>query len=120
MNNWKQDFILQLIEYYKIFKENGENKLQPTSNIKGFTAETKDENDIFKQYVSENLKSAETHIHTKTIYDHFCNWLKNNNYKINVNNKKLNNELRKLGYVIEHNIHIDEVNLVGIKNLQIC
>ncbi len=49
---WKQDFLLLLIGKYKEFEKNG---LVTTPNIMKFTKKTKEENNIYKQYLDSGL-----------------------------------------------------------------
>jgi len=119
-NHWKTDFMLLLIEHYIVFKNNGKLKLQITDNIKEFIAETKDNRNIYKQYINEHLRHANTHIHTKTIYEHFCMWYKRNDNKESLpSNKKFSLELVKNKLIVEKNIYIKNKNSSGIRNLQI-
>lgn len=75
--------------------------------------------DIYKQYIDKYLKPSDSHVHTKTIYNHFCVWLRNNNEKNIPNNREFNDELRKNNLIIKKNIYVENKNSYGIKFLQI-
>jgi hypothetical protein len=77
------------------------------------------ETNIFKQYIDKHLKPADTHIHTKTIYEHFCIWYKNNNTDALPSSKKVFSEFKKYNIIAENNIHLNNKNSYGIKNYQI-
>ena len=69
---WNQDFMLLLIQKYKEYERNG---FITTDSILKFTSKTKEENDVFKQYLDEKTEQCDKHIHTGTLYDDFKYWL---------------------------------------------
>jgi phage/plasmid-associated DNA primase len=113
----KEDFMLLLIDYYKMYIKEG---LLPEQSVMQFTNEIKDEQNIYKQYMTERTIKAETHIHTSVLYEDFKKWF----FDVNLNEKHISSnkmfvkELRKINYVIE-NVKCDNKITTGIKNLQI-
>lgn len=115
---WKEDFMLLLIDYYKLYKKEG---LLPEQSVLNFTNEIKDEQNIFKQYMNERTqKSEKKHIHTGMLYEDFIKWfIKNNpNEKNMPSNKEFSKELRKINYLIEK-IKINNIVANGIKNIKL-
>jgi P4 family phage/plasmid primase-like protien len=72
MENWKSDFMILLLEYYKRYKEEG---LTPTQNILKFTGEYNADSDYYQSFVNENI---EFDINFKEFYkdvkDKFKEW----------------------------------------------
>ena len=113
--NWHQDFMLLLIEKYKKYQKNG---LITTLNIMKFTNKTKEENDIFKQYLDDRTETSETHIHTSTLYEDFKDWFGENNPKKSVpNSREFAKEIKKY-HNIEH-VRVESKLSTGFKNLGI-
>jgi P4 family phage/plasmid primase-like protien len=94
--NWKEDFMLLLLDYYKIYKKEG---LLPEQSVFRFTNEIKDEQNIYKQYMEERTKKSNTHIHTSVLYDDFKKWMIYSypNERI-VNNKEFIKQIQLLKY----------------------
>jgi P4 family phage/plasmid primase-like protien len=95
--HWKEDFILLLIDYYKLYIKEG---LLPEQSVLKFTNEIKDEQNIYKQYMNERTEPAETHIHTIMLYEDFKKWFLENNFNECIpNNKIFVKQLQLLNYV---------------------
>ena len=52
-DEWKQDFFLLLIDYYKKY-EDDENLMKPTANILNWTNQYKENTDIFLAFLVSN------------------------------------------------------------------
>ena len=78
-DNWRIDFMLLLIEYYKKYIKN--KKIIVTDNILKWTNQYKEETDIYLNFLNECTKEAKTHIRTSKLYEAFKNWLVDNNPK---------------------------------------
>ncbi len=116
--HWKEDFMLLLIEYYKLYIKEG---LLPEQTVLKFTNEIKDEQNIYKQYMIERTIKADTHIHTSVLYGDFIKWTMQNNpdEKNIASNKLFVKELRNIGYNVEKGIRVEKLTTIGIKNLQL-
>jgi P4 family phage/plasmid primase-like protien len=113
---WKNDFMILLIKYYKIYKTNG---LKPTKNVMKFTNQIKEEQDIYKQFLDNNTEQSENEsIHTSTIYNEFKLWFAFNNPGKSVpSNKFFMNELKKY-YTIDKSVRINNKISTGIRGLK--
>ena len=112
---WNKDFMLLLIEKYKEFEKNG---LQTTENIMKFTMKTKEENDVFKQYLDERTENSDKHIHTSTLYDDFKIWFMTNNPNRKVpSNREFVKEIRKWCNI--EKVKINNKTSTGIKNITV-
>lgn len=69
--HWHQDFMLLLIQKFKQYEIKG---FIPTANILRFTIKTKEDNDVFKQYLDDRTEPATGDIHTRTLYEDFTGW----------------------------------------------
>ena len=107
--------MLLLIEKYKEFDKNG---LHRTDNIMKFTLKTKEENDIFKQYLDERTEDSDKHIHTSILYDDFKLWYMTNypNQK-EPSNREFVKEIKKY-HTVYTNVRVDNKTTTGIKNIQ--
>lgn len=115
-NDWKQDFMLLLLEYYKKYEIT--KKLFPTSNILKWTEQYKEDTDLYLQFLNECTEESEKHIHTVVLYERFKSWFKNNNPNMKIpNNRNFTTELKK--YKNIENIKIDGKSSSGIKKLQL-
>lgn len=76
-DDWKQDFMLLLIDYYKKYIETS--KLIPTNNILSWTNQYKETTDVYLQFLNECTEESDTHVKTTELYENFKNWFKTNN-----------------------------------------
>ena len=114
---WKLDFILLLIEYYKKYLETRE--LKPTNNILKWTNNYREETDLYLQFLNENTKEVNNeNTHCGTLYEYFKSWFKNNNPNTKIpSNKEFINNIKK--YKDIDRVYVDNVQKLGIKNLQL-
>jgi P4 family phage/plasmid primase-like protien len=74
--NWRQDFMLILLEYYKLYKING---LTPTKKILQYTLEYKNNQDIYINFINECIcKDKNGYIIWTELRDKYSNWYVNN------------------------------------------
>lgn len=115
-NNWKNDFILLLINYYK--KYNEVKKLVATDKILKWTNKYKEDTDIYLTFLNERTIKSEKNLHTADLYNDFKEWYGESNPGV----KKPTNREFKIG--IEKHEKIKKVKYngksqLGIKNLSI-
>lgn len=116
--NWKMDFMLILIDKYRSYKMSNSNIIIP-QNVLRFTKKTKDENDIYKQYITERTIKSCNHIHISTLYRDFIIW-----YKYNHQNKCFPSN-REFIKNLKHHVTVSETVRIGnnistgVKNLSI-
>jgi P4 family phage/plasmid primase-like protien len=115
-NDWKQDFMLLLIEYYKKYFEL--KTLKPTANILKWTNQYKEDTDMYLNFLNECTKETDNEmdkIHCSTLYELFKMWHKTNfpHEKIS-NNKIFVNSIRK--YTEVQKIFINNITQLGIRN----
>lgn len=85
MRHWGPQFMLILLDYYKRYREIG--SLQPTANVLRATNEVRDDNDLHKQFIEENLVvtgNAGDRIHQSQLYREFSVWVFKRDRTINV------------------------------------
>ena len=112
--HWKEDFMLLLINYYKLYKKEG---LLPEQSVLKFTNEIKDEQNIYKQYMEERTKKSELHIHTSVLYEDFKKWFIDNYQNNNVTNKNMFiKQIQLLNYE-KKKIRINNAVVNGIANI---
>jgi len=114
MNEFKEDFMLLLIENYKIYKT--ESKLKPTlKNLKWNDKKS----DIYARFIKDNIVTSDEHIFTKTIYQRFILWFENTISTIEPvpTPSKLNQELRKHYSLVK--ISKNGLIRLGIKNINL-
>lgn len=76
MKKWKNDFMLTLLEFYKIYKKNG---LEPTNNVLKYTQQYKEDNNYFDDFISETVeKNIEETIKWTDLKDKFTEWYTSN------------------------------------------
>jgi P4 family phage/plasmid primase-like protien len=116
-NDWKLDFMLLLLDYYKKYKETRE--LKPTENILKWTSQYKEDTDMYLQYLNENTEeNPEGHIHCTTLYENFKFWFKQNNPNTKIpSNKEFINNLKKYKETIK--VKVEGETRLGIKHLKI-
>jgi phage/plasmid-associated DNA primase len=115
-DDWKQDFMLLLIDHYKKYIET--KNLTPTDNILKWTEKYKEDTDIYLQFLNENTEESTTHIRSITLYDCFKYWFKNNNPNTKIPDmKKFSMNIKK--YKNVESVKIEGKATSGIKNLQL-
>jgi P4 family phage/plasmid primase-like protien len=116
-DDWRLDFMLLLIEYYKKYQETHE--LNPTNNILKWTNQYQEETDIYLQFLNENTEeNKDGHIHCSTLYESFKHWFKSNNPNTKIpSNKEFANNLRK--YKELKKVFANDKMQLGIKNLRL-
>jgi P4 family phage/plasmid primase-like protien len=112
---WKNDFMLLLIEYFKLFKKDG---LNETPNIAKFTMIYRETNDIFLQFLEECTEKSDRHIHTSTLYEAFKNWFVGNNPRTKIPSNRIFVAGLKNYHSIEP-VRVDTKTTTGIKNLKL-
>lgn len=112
--DWKQDMMLMLIEYYKIYQTE---KLCPTEEILKYTKQIRADTDIFQQYFNDCVIGSEGEkVTTQDLYDVFKWWHKKNcPYTAISSFQKFSKSLNNLGYKTEV-LKIDGRSPRGIKN----
>jgi P4 family phage/plasmid primase-like protien len=115
-DDWKQDFMLLLIEYYKKYSES--KKLIPTENILAWTSQYKESSDMYLNFLNECTEKSDFHIHTVVLYDHFKEWFKQNNPNTKIpGNKIFISGIRK--HVTLEGVRVGDKTSTGIKNTSI-
>jgi P4 family phage/plasmid primase-like protien len=114
--NWKNDFMLLLLEYYKKFKLGD---LTSPKNVLEWTNMYKEEVDMYYNFLNDCTEESTTHLSNATLYEIFQLWFKKNynNNKI-PNNRTFVNGIRKYKNV-EKYVWIDGKSTTGIKNIKI-
>ena len=114
---WKNDFILLLIEYYKKFKKEG---INPTEKVMRMTNKQREETDPFMDYINNELEIGITNekVLKKDIYIHFKKWYTDKNLReTSISNIKFYAELKKRVDVQEKRIKGFDY-FIGIKTLR--
>ena len=92
-DNWRLDFMLLLIEYYKIYSTT---KIPIPDNVKKWTLQYEEEMDQYLSFLNECTENSETHIHTSTLYDAFKKWFSHNNPRTKIpSNREFTINLKK-------------------------
>lgn len=81
LKNWKNDFMLLLLEFYVKYKEEG---LKEPESVKHYTQGTKEDQDIYSKFFNECTEPSKTHIHKSVLYIAFKEWYKTNNIGTNM------------------------------------
>jgi P4 family phage/plasmid primase-like protien len=118
-DNWRSDFMLLLIEYYK--KYSVSKTIQITDNILKWTNQYKANTDIYLEFLSANIvedTDKDSRLHCSTMYNKFKIWFKDNNPGVaNIpSNKAFCNNLRK--HKIVKDIRIGNKSQIGIENVK--
>lgn len=72
--DWKNDFMLMMIEYYKKFMQT--KKLTPPPNVLKWTNMYKQNGDMHLQFINECTKESRKHTRTCVMYDKYKEWHK--------------------------------------------
>ena len=123
--NWKMDFMLLLLKYYKSFTEN--KKLELTVNILKWTNLYKENTDLYLNFLNERTKIGETNVFIYDLYEIFKEWFKENYPQAKIPNKNIFTTGIKKHYLIETiNTQDEDINgkiiytrKIGIRNLEI-
>ena len=86
---WKLDFMLLLIDYYKIYTK--KNELHVTNNILKWTNQYKEETDIYLQFLNEYVEETQDdkdRIHCVTLYETFKDWIRDTNPNTKIPNDR--------------------------------
>lgn len=113
---WKQDFMLLLIEYYKLYCEEG---LKPTADIKSFTKQYEQSNDIYLDFINERTEKSETHVHVTVLYTIFKDWYWNSYNKIAAISRNVFVAGIKKHFDIAEQVRVGTKVTSGIKNLNV-
>jgi P4 family phage/plasmid primase-like protien len=116
-DDWKQDFMLLLINYYKKYMTT--RKLIPTENILKWTNQYTENTDIYLQFINECTENSDTHITTAELYEKFKYWFKVNNPNTKLpNNRDFIANIKKYKEVTYVRISKDKT-AYGIKKLRL-
>ena len=116
MINWKADFMLLLLEYYKKYVIYG---LPMTECIKQQTLEYKHEQDMYKRYLDERTEKSATHVKFVTLYDDFKQWYVENNPSMKIPSSRIFQVGIKRYIKIEKNVKFNNIPTTGIKYFQL-
>jgi P4 family phage/plasmid primase-like protien len=117
-DDWKQDFFLLLLEYYKNYEKN-EDLMNPTENVSKWTSQYKEDTDIYQQFINECTEESDSHIRSVDLYEHFKNWFTVNNPKTKIpSNRCYFSNIKRFGKKIEI-VKIEGKAVSGIKKIQI-
>ena len=111
---WKNDFMILLLEYYKIYKKNG---LVATKKVLQYTKKYKNDNDYYSSFVDEYIEEKEKgKIKWADLRDTFIEWYKSNyDTKIpNIKDIKIYFEDKVFKEKIK-NIRIEKITVKGWK-----
>ena len=99
INNWKEDFMLLLLEYYIKYRIDN---LTPTQNVLKWTKLYREDNDKFLTFLNDCTETSETHIHVTTLFNLYKGWFRENypgktcdDKKIFIDNIKKHKEYNK-------------------------
>jgi putative DNA primase/helicase len=116
-DDWKEDFFLLLITYYKRY-ENDKTLMYPTENVLKWTEQYKENTDVYLCFLNECTTESYTHIKSVVLYEKFKEWfIRNNPRRIIPTHRIFSSGIRK--YVTIENVRIDNKITKGIKNLEI-
>jgi phage/plasmid-associated DNA primase len=113
---WKNDFMLLLLDYYKIFKEGN---LAPPPNVTQWTKMYKEEVDVFYNFLNECTEDSEINISSASLYLIFKEWFyKNYDDEILPKNKQFLTGIKKYKNYSK-SIWCDGKVTTGFKNLKL-
>lgn len=112
---WKNDFMLLLIEYLKIFKGG---KLIPSENVLKWTNEYSEDVDRYYNFLQECTEESDNHISNVELYTEYKYW-----YKTKYPGEKIPNVREFLCGIrkhknVERSVFINNKTTSGIKNLK--
>jgi len=114
--NWKNDFMLLLLEYYQKFTDN---KLKPSKNVLEWTEMYREEVDKYFVYLDECTEESETHISNVELYNAFKNWFRDKYPGEKVpNNRDFIAGIRKHKNV-EKGVWVSGKSTPGVKHLKL-
>ncbi len=115
-NNWRNDLMLLLIEYYKIYQT--EKKLVATKEILKWTKKYEAETDFYLQFLEECTEEKEgERIQTSKLYTIFKDWWNKNNTTKAVGRNKFIKEINK--YTETKKMRFGNITVSGIENIKI-
>jgi P4 family phage/plasmid primase-like protien len=115
-DNWKADFMLLLIEYYKKYSQT--KKITITDNVLKWTNQYKEGTDTYLTFVNECTENSNKHVRTSHLYEAFKKWFKTNNPDVRIpTNKEFTTNLKKHKNI--ERIRFDTSSVNGIKNLKL-
>jgi phage/plasmid-associated DNA primase len=117
-DEWKQDFMLLLLQYYKKYIEN-DKKLVATENVLKWTDQYKDEADLYLSFLNECTEEAETHIERSILYESFKEWFKINNPHQKIPSSKDFYSKTQKYKENDKKVRIGDKIVFGIKNLKL-
>jgi putative DNA primase/helicase len=116
-DDWKQDFFLLLIDYYKKYTNN-KDLMIPTDNILKWTNQYKENTDLYLSFLNECTEESNTNVKSVDLYEIFKNWFVTNNPNRPIpTQRKFSLEIKK-HITIEH-IKFNGASTSGIRNLKI-
>jgi len=115
-NNWRQDFMLLLLEEYKIYIRTGE--LRVTDEILKWTNQYKENTDMYLQFLNECTEESDEHISMKDLYDEFKRWFRNNDPNCKIPSNRIFVPCISKYKEIKH-VRIYDQSLRGIENLKL-
>jgi P4 family phage/plasmid primase-like protien len=120
-DEWKQDFMLLLISYYKKYIQNGAN-LKVTDNIMKWTNKYREETDLYLNFLNENTENTNDDndkVHCSDLYSIFKEWFKFNNPTTKIpSDKEFSKGLKKYKN-IDESVRIEKSVKRGVKGLKI-
>jgi P4 family phage/plasmid primase-like protien len=115
-NNWKQDFMLLLLEYYKNYIKTHE--LIVTDEILKWTDQYKETTDMYLQFLNECTEESDEHISTKDLYEEFKRWFRRNDPNSKIPSNRIFVPCIKKYRTVEP-VKIEGAVCHGIKNLKL-
>ena len=105
--NWKEDFILLLLEYYQKYIDED---LEPPLNVLKWTNSYKINSDIYLAFLSDYTEYSETHLPCVKLYDAFKNW-----HSINFPSDKIPSKTIFIAKINPHKKYEKTVSVNGSK-----
>ncbi len=79
-----------------------------------------EEDDLYVKFMETKTRKSKTHLHTKVLYDHFCEWYSETISKDNIpSNIVFFKNIRK-NFLIHNSVKVDGKVSMGMKNLELC
>ena len=114
--NWKQDFMLLLLEYYTNYIKT--NELVVTNDILKWTNQYKETTDMYLQFLNECTEESDEHISTRDLYEEFKRWFRVNNPNNQIPSNRIFVPCINKYKEIKH-VKINNQSLRGIENLKL-